>query len=83
MEGTSTIACCIWHRLTLLLYKTFAMIIFLSLKCFAVFFSMELLNGFLNAVPLEMGGGSQIGMSTYAMVRGAKFCHFAAYVLLE
>ena len=45
---------------------SYAMIIFLSLKCFTVFFSMELLLGCLNAFPLEMEG-SQIGKSKCAM----------------
>ena len=45
---------------------SYAMIIFLSLKCFTVFFSMELLLGCLNAFPLEMEGG-QMGKSKCAM----------------
>ena len=36
-----TILCCLWRRLSLLFYKTFAMIIFLSLKYFSVYFSMD------------------------------------------
>ena len=33
--------------LSFLFYKTFSMTIFLSLKCFSVYFSMELFNGYL------------------------------------
>ena len=48
--------CCICRQLSLLFYKTFAMIIFLSLKRFTVF-SMELLIRCLNTFfPLEIGG---------------------------
>ena len=50
MLEASTILCCLWRRLSLLFYKTFAMIIFLSLKCFSVYFSMELFIGYLKAV---------------------------------
>ena len=45
------------------------MIIFPSLKCFTVFFSMELLIGYLKTYPLE---GGQMGKSTYAMGGGSK-----------
>ena len=74
-------------------YKTFAMITFLSLKCFPVFFSMELLIGYLKTLPLEMGGGvrwvrvhTQWGHSkrTYVYNGGeVKFLPFGAYVLNE
>ena len=37
--------------------KALVMIIFLSLKSFTVFSSMDLLIGYLKALPLEMGGG--------------------------
>ena len=53
-----TILCCLWPRLSLLFYKTFAMIILLSLKSSTVCFSMELSIGYLKTFPLEMGGGS-------------------------
>ena len=43
------------------------MIIFLSLNGFTVFFFMEWLLGYLKPFPLEMGGGSQMGKSKYAM----------------
>ena len=39
------------------------MITFLSLKCFTVFFLMELLIGYFKTFPLEMGGG-QMGKNT-------------------
>ena len=42
------------------------MIIFLSVKCFAVFFFMKLLIGYLKRFPLEMGKG-QMGKNMYAM----------------
>ena len=42
-----TMLCCHWRRLSFQFYKTFAMIIFLSLKCFSVYFSMELCIGYL------------------------------------
>ena len=41
----------------LLFYKTFAMIIFLPLKRFTVYFSMELFIGDLKTFPLEIVGG--------------------------
>ena len=69
MQGTFAILCCLWHRLSILVYKTFAMIIFLSLKMFYGFFSIELLIGYLDP-PVETGG-AQIGKSTYAMRRGS------------
>ena len=54
-----TILCCLWRRLSLLFYKTFAMIIFLSFKLFTVYFFMELFIGYLKKFPLEIvvGGG--------------------------
>ena len=45
--------------------ETFAMIISLSLKCFTLFFFVELLIGYLKIFPLGMGG--QMGKSTYGM----------------
>ena len=62
-----TIRCCLWRLLSLLLYKTFAMSIFLSLKCFTVYFSMAVLVGYLKTFALEIGGGGKKGMSMYAM----------------
>ena len=41
------------------------MIIFLFLTCFTVFFSLEVLIGYLKTFPLEMGG--QVVKNTYAM----------------
>ena len=49
-------------------YKTFAMINFLSLKSFTVFFFMDLLIGCLKKFLLEMGG--QIGRRMYE-IRGS------------
>ena len=43
------------------------MIIFLSLKCFSFFLSIELLIGYLKKIPIRNGKGDQIGYSTYAM----------------
>jgi len=40
MQGTFIILCCLWRQLSLLFYKKFAMIIFLSLKFLTVFFFM-------------------------------------------
>ena len=42
------------------------MILFLSLKIFTVLYSMEVLIGYIKAVPIEMAGGSD-RRSTYAM----------------
>ena len=46
------------------------MISFLSLRCFVVFFSMELLIEFVKAFPLETG--DQMGKSMYAMGSSSK-----------
>ena len=74
------------------------MIILLSLKWFTVFFSMELLIGYLKTFPLEMGGGGvrwvgvrlqwgevEVVASEHVstMGGGSNFCHFGAYVLIE
>ena len=39
--------CCLWRRLSLLFYKTLALIIFLSLTRFSVYSSMEIFIGYL------------------------------------
>ena len=57
--------------LSLLFYKAFAKIIFLSLKCFTVFFFMGFLIVYMKTFPLEMAGG-QIGESTYALREGVQ-----------
>ena len=70
---------------SLLLYKKTAMIISLSLKCFTVYFSMEIFIGYLKTFPLEKGG-DQKGKSAYVCVRrgrGSNYCHFDAYVLID
>ena len=95
-QGTFVILCCLWRRLSLLFYKTFGMITFLSLKCSTVFFSMELLISCLKTFSLEMGGGEgQMGRSRYAMggrskrtctydgERGSNSSHFGTYLLNE
>ena len=76
-------------------YKTFAMIIFLSLKCFTVFLPMELLLGYSKTFLLEVVGAAQMGKSSTqwegvvasvnlrTMGRGSNFYHFGAYVLIE
>ena len=86
--------CCLQQRLSLLLYKTFAMNCFLSLKRSTVFLSMEFFIGYSKTSLLEMGGG-QVANSTYAIRgcskriwayngrRGSNFFHFGAYVLIE
>ena len=69
MQDTFTILCCLWRRLSPRFYKTFAMVIFLSLTCFTVYFSVELLVGYLKTFSSEIGG--QIGKCTYAMREGS------------
>ena len=64
-----TILCCLWRRLSLVFYKAFAMIIFLSLKFFTVLFSMELFIGYLKTFPLETEGGSE----RYEYVRNGRW----------
>ena len=52
------ILCCLWRRGSLLFYETFAMTIFMPLECFTIFFSKELLIGYLKTFSLEIGSGS-------------------------
>ena len=52
--------------------QNISMIIFLSLKCFTVYFSKEIFIEYLKTFPLEMGKGHQKGMSIYAM--GGRSC---------
>ena len=85
---------CLWRRLLLLFYETFAMIIFLSVICFTVFFSVELLPGYLKTLLLEMEGGSDGqeyvhngGVLAIVLVctmgkGGVKFFHFGVYILI-
>ena len=72
---------CHWRILSLLFYKTFAMIIFLSLKCFSVYFSMELFIGYLKSPIKNSGGG---GLKWYEYVRngGLVACVLVLLLLL-
>ena len=47
---------CLWCQLSVLFYNAVAMNIFLSLKSFVVFLSVESLNGYLKTFLLEIGG---------------------------
>ena len=67
MQGAFVVLSCLWHQFSLLSYKAFAMIIFLSLKCFAVFFFMELLIGCFITFLLDIREGGQMRLSMYAM----------------
>ena len=50
------------------------MSIFLALKYVTLISSMELSTGYLKKFPLEIGGRTQKGKSTYAMGRGVVAC---------
>ena len=67
MRNTFTLLCCLWRRLSLLFCEAFAMIIFLSFKCFTIFFFMNLLVAYLKQFPLETGR-RQLSEITYAMM---------------
>ena len=57
MQGTITILRCLWHQLSLLFYKTlFAVIIFLSLKCFSLFL-YGIIDWILKNIPVRYGDG--------------------------
>ena len=51
-----SVLCCLWRRLSLLFYETFAMIIFLSLKFFSLFIYGIIYWIFKN-IPLEIVRG--------------------------
>ena len=67
VDGTFIPLSCLERRLLLPFHKRFALITFLSLKCFTAFFSMELLVRY-KIYPLEIG--NQRDQSTYALGRG-------------
>ena len=90
------ILCCLRRRLSLLLYKAFAIIISCFSNVLKSISLMELLIGYLKTFPLEIGVGGQKGESTYTMGGGVEACvsvlkmgewsnscHFGAHVLTE
>ena len=72
---------CHWRRLSLPFYETFAMIVFLSLKCFLSLFLYGIIYWIFKNTPLEIvdGGGGYNGISTYAMGGGARSLRTCAY----
>lgn len=91
---SSIILCCLWHRLSLPFYGTFARIVFLSKM---IFFN-EIMDWLFKNIPVGIGGGgrgSQMGKSTYTMgsrskltctydgEEGSNSFHFGAHVLIE
>ena len=94
MQGTFTILCCLWCQPSLLFYKTFAMIIFLS-QMFCSLFLYGIIDWVFKNIPIGNREGvrwvavcMQWGVIASIHVHmmgggGSNFGHFGVYVLIE